>query len=86
MASPVIVALAVGAVLITACDVSQKTPQTSAVTVPATMKSPLGAAAPVGADVQQRADMPAGFGAIATGEKSIRLYGPGVSRKRQTRV
>ena len=58
------------AFLMTACDVSQKTPQTD--TLPATTALGKHGARP---------SSPA-----AAGEKSIRLFGPGVSRKRQTHV
>ena len=56
------------ALLITACDVSQKLPQTDSLPTTTAIVKPPGASAD------------------AAGEKSIRLFGPGVSRKRQTRV
>jgi hypothetical protein len=74
-------------VLLSGCDVSQKRPETAAVramSAPARLVPREPMLAPGG--------MPAGA-ADATGEhgtagaeRSIRLYGPGVSRKRQTRV
>jgi hypothetical protein len=63
------------AVLITGCDVSQKMPQTAPSLPAATaIARPAG-----GAPAAERSPE-------AAGEKSIRLFGPGVSRKRQTRV
>jgi hypothetical protein len=84
MASPFVAALAIGAALITACDVSQKTPQTGS--APSVTAPAVGIAGPVtvGRDLQvPGAAMTPG---ATVGERSIRLYGPGVSRKRQTRV
>ena len=87
MAPHLIAALAIGVAVVTACDVSQKTPQTvtaapSAVVIPA-----VPGALVVGREAQIPAEMPFGSGVGATsGERSMRLYGPGVSRKRQTRV
>jgi hypothetical protein len=86
MASPVRTAL-VGAVLLAACDVSQKLPQTAPSSTPDVATSSAVGAVPVARDVRQPAEMPPGFsGAAAAGGKSIRLHGPGVSRKRQTHI
>jgi hypothetical protein len=84
MAPHLIAALAVAAAVIAACDVSQKTPQT--VAQPAVMIPPATGAVVVGREAQPL-DTPFGSGVgAAAGERSMRLYGPGVSRKRQTRV
>jgi hypothetical protein len=86
MATRFIAALAFGVAAVAACDVSQKTPQT---VVPAVVLSPLAPAGTVaiGRDAQSTTDSPSHARTGATiGERSLRLYGPGVSRKRQTRV
>ncbi|HZN23727.1 MAG TPA: hypothetical protein VFB75_05850 [Burkholderiales bacterium] len=85
MASPVIAALALGVALIGACDVSQKTPQTVA---PAAGAGPaVPGAVVVGREARNPADMPHGSGVGTTvGDRSMRLYGPGLSRKLQTRI
>ena len=86
MATRFIAALAFGVAAIAACDVSQKTPQTES---PAAAFNPVAPAGTVviGGDTRSVADSPLRAGTGATiGERSIRLYGPGVSRKRQTRV
>jgi hypothetical protein len=84
MATRFIAAVAFGVAAIAVCDVSQKTPQTGA---PAAVFNSVGPAGTVviGRDVQSAADTPLHAGATS-GERSIRLYGPGVTRKRQTRV
>ena len=86
MASRFIAALVFGVAAVAACDLSQKTPET---VTPVTVFNPIGPAAtvPIGRDVQPGAEtpLPDGVGA-SVGERSIRLYGPGVSRKRQTRI
>jgi hypothetical protein len=86
MATRFIAALAFGIAAIGACDVSQKTPQTGSPPPAFNAVGPAGTVA-IGRDAQSVAETPlhAGAGA-AVGERSIRLYGPGVSRKRQTRV
>jgi hypothetical protein len=85
MAPHLIAALAIAVALVAACDVSQKTPQTgtrSAVVIP-----PAPGALVVGREAQIPADTPFGSAIGATAEeRSLRLYGPGVSRKRQTRI
>ena len=58
----------VAALLITACDVSHKLPQTDSLPTTTAIAKPPGASAE------------------AADGKSIRLFGPGVSRKRQTHV
>ena len=85
MAFAVIAVLAFGVALIGACDVSQKTPQTVA---PAAVAGPAApGAVVVGREARNPADMPHGSGVGATvGDRSMRLYGPGVSRKLQTRI
>jgi hypothetical protein len=84
MAPHLIAGVAIAVAVIAACDVSQKTPQTmkpSAVMIPA----PTGTVV-VGRE-GQTAETPFGSAVgAAGGERSIRLYGPGVSHKRQTRV
>ena len=86
MGSRFIAALVFGVGAIAACDVSQKTPETA---TPAVAFHPMGPAGtvPIGGDVQPGEDTPLHdrVGA-AVGERSIRLYGPGVSRKRQIRI
>ena len=57
--------------LVTACDVSQKMPQTDSLPTTTALGKPAGA----GPSSPE-----------AAREKSIRLFGPGVSRKRQTHV
>jgi hypothetical protein len=74
MAYRALLGVAAAAVLCTACDVSQKTPQTASLPTASAIARPVGAPA---ADPSPEA---------AGGEKSIRLFGPGVSRKRQTRI
>jgi hypothetical protein len=85
MATRSIAALAFGIAAIAACDVSQKTPQTS---LPAATFNAVGPAGTVviGRDAQGAADTLHARTGASVGERSIRLYGPGVSRKRQTRV
>lgn len=85
MASRKWIAAAVGAALIAACDVSQKTPQT---TPPSS--DPRGGLVPGGTVSVARdgsgvaaAAPPA---AATPGEKSIRLQGPGVNRAFQKRI
>jgi hypothetical protein len=83
MATRTWMAVAVGAALIAACDVSQKTPQT---VPPATeLRGGLvpGGTASVGRDGSGTGAAPA---AVTAGEKSIRLQGPGVNRAQQIRV
>jgi hypothetical protein len=78
------IAAALGAALIAACDVSQKTPQTAPPT--ADLR---GGLVPGGTVTVARDGSPAARAAPAAmtaGEKSIRLQGPGVSRARQIRV
>ena len=52
------------------CDVSQKKPETAAASLV----------------TQHTGEPPAAVAAHARPERSIRLYGPGVSRQRQTRI
>ena len=74
MAHRTVYCLTMAAMLAMGCDVSQKTPQTGSLPAPGAVARP--AAANAAASLPE----------AATGEKSIRLFGPGVSRKRQTRV
>ena len=74
MAHRAIYGVAMAAILATGCDVSQKMPETG--TLPAWSRI----ARPASDNVVPPAPE------AAAGEKSIRLFGPGVSRKRQTRV
>ena len=87
MAPHLIAALAIGVAVVTACDVSQKTPQTGTVAPSAAVVPAVPGTVVVGRDAQTSPETPflSGVGATS-GERSIRLYGPGVSRKRQTRV
>ena len=90
MATSALPFVGIAALALTACDLSQKKPETlktsmqpeaRAVAAPPVSSVPAGAA-----DIQDPA-AGAGAGAETTaGERSIRLYGPGVSRKRQIRV
>ena len=80
--------LALAALLITGCDdLSQKKPQTGSPTAGAvptlTAPEPRASGGSLGAPVEARTHpAPAASG----GERSIRLFGRGVSRQRQTRV
>jgi hypothetical protein len=74
MVHRVVYGVTMAAMLAMGCDVSQKTPQTGSLPAPSAVARP--AAGSAAAPVPE----------TATGEKSIRLFGPGVSRKRQTRV
>jgi len=86
MATRFIAAVAFGVAAIAACDVSQKTPQTALPAAAAVNSVGPAGTVTIGRDAQ-RADTPLRAAAGATtGERSIRLYGPGVNRKRQTRV
>ena len=75
-----------------ACDVSQKRPETApgmAAQVPMLGMAGHGMAvrgSPAGTIQVPEADHPAAPADAAQGERSIRLYGPGVSRHRQIRV
>ena len=87
MAPHLIAALAIGVAVVTACDVSQKTPQTGTVSPSSVAIPAVPGTVAIGREAQLPADTPFGSGVGATaGERSIRLYGPGVSRKRQTRI
>jgi hypothetical protein len=86
MASRFIAAFAFGLAAVTACDVSQKTPQTAAHTAGLNPVAPAGTVA-VGRESLSPSDTPLRDGVgTAVGERSIRLYGRGVNRKRQTRI
>ena len=79
---PVALPIAAALALLTACDLSQKKPETVATTV-ATKRvsdSP-------GAAIDVQAPVPQAANAEGSGsERSVRLYGPGVSRDLQTRI
>ena len=78
--------LALAAVLTTGCDVRQSMPETgSTLAVPMPALSTPGPGAAAGT-VQAPAVAPPGDAAEAVGERSIRLFGRGVSRQRQIRV
>ena len=72
---PVLAAVALG---LTACDLSQKKPETTTAVRAAHVS-----ATPAAPAMQAPARSP---GDSAGSERSVRLYGPGVSRKRQTRI
>jgi hypothetical protein len=74
MAHRAIYGMAVAAIFATGCDVSQKMPETRTLPAWSAIARPATDSA-----------LPASPQA-APGEKSIRLFGPGVSRKQQTRV
>lgn len=84
--------IGLAALTLTACDLSQQKPQTIRTTLPPGVGSaqaipaPLASEQPSRAAVQAPAHGPAAGGDNGAGERSIRLYGPGVSRKRQIRV
>ena len=88
MASRALLSVAVAAALITACDWSQKKPETGSLPAAALMAGPAAGGHPMSGPFLQVPGHPVGVltGESATGEKSIRLFGPGVSRKRQIRV
>ena len=82
MTSRTWIAAAVGAALMAACDVSQKTPQTA----PPGADS-VGRVVPGGTvNVAREGPGAAAAPAAAAGEKSMRLQGRGVNRARQIRV
>ena len=92
MATRLLVVTAVAALIpLTACDVSQK-PETFTLRVgPASvMLEPyqnFAVPAEPGVKVPSPVDTQGGAApGVLSGDRSIRLYGPGVSRKRQTRV
>jgi hypothetical protein len=70
-----------------ACDLSQKTPETLTLRAGAAQQQ---FAVPIAPSLGLQAPTETQSGVVpetsAGGERSIRLYGPGVSRKRQTRV
>ena len=83
----IIVALAVPAALalLSSCDLSQKTPETIGTVL--TTQRVTEAAAAGSTAVQVQAPFPETTDAEGPGhERSVRLYGPGVSRDRQTRI
>ena len=86
-AIPVVAALALGALGLSGCDLSQKKPETQARLLST------GAAAVAearvetsGIAIQSAAPEVGASVGSASNERSVRLYGPGVSRKRQTRI
>ena len=92
MATLALPLIGIAALALTACDVSRMRPETTRAAlqqnganqaVPAPVGSSLSTAP---ASVQAPAASTGSGAATATGERSIRLYGPGVSRKRQIRV
>lgn len=64
---------------LSACDVSQKMPETVSASLVTQRVGDASAEAQASADGKPTAD-------AAGHERSIRLYGPGVSRQRQTRI
>jgi hypothetical protein len=85
--SPTVSVFAVAALGLAACDVPQKKPETTALAARAAVRlepiRELFGARPAEGDVQSdSAEAPV----AAEGERSMRLYGPGVSRERQTGV
>ena len=78
MAPTALAAIALGAVLLTACDYSQKKPETGSTA--GAHSGVVGSAAPAPSEAQRA---PAESG---VGDRSIRLFGRGVSRQRQIRV
>ena len=78
--------IGLAALALTACDVSQDAPQTIRAALP--RDAGVTPAAPTRIDSLPASATGGNGGGTGTGasERSIRLYGPGVSRKRQTRV
>ena len=83
MRAAIVPVLALLTFAVTGCDMSQK-PRTIAVEVRPAVSAPAAPGDVLGAGSTPAAN--AAAGREASGERSIRLYGPGVSRKRQTRV
>ncbi|MDB5863118.1 MAG: hypothetical protein JWO70_924 [Betaproteobacteria bacterium] len=85
--SPAVSVLALATLGLAACDVPQKKLETTALAaraaVPLAPIRGLFGARPAGADAQSGS---AAAPVAAEGERSLRLYGPGVSRERQTGV
>lgn len=81
------VALLAG-VLAGGCDISRKTPEVVTLRAPVPMASPSPVpASPGGAlNAPGAPDDSVSAESAATSDKSIRLFGPGINRKRQTRV
>jgi hypothetical protein len=83
--SPTVSVLAVAMLGLAACDVPQKKPETTALAARAAVRlapiRELFGAHPAEGDVQSGS---AAAPVAAEGERSVRLYGPGVSRERQT--
>jgi hypothetical protein len=78
--------IGIAALLLTACDLSQKRPETMKPALPRDAGVTQTAPASIGPTPHSPAagkNPDAQNGAV---ERSIRLYGPGVSRKRQVRV
>jgi hypothetical protein len=74
MAIRTLAGLVLAALLTTGCDdLAQKKPQTTSATAGGVVQAPVEARTESGADV-------------SAGERSIRLFGRGVSRQRQIRV
>jgi hypothetical protein len=82
MASKVLAGIALSAVLLTACDYSQKKPETGSLAgAPSAHSSVVGSAVQAPVEAQRAPAAESGVG-----ERSIRLFGRGVSRQRQIRV
>ena len=82
MAPTALAGVLLGAVLLTACDYSQKKPETGSPSVaPSARAGMIGSAARAPAEAQRA---PAAESGVA--DRSIRLFGRGVSRHRQIRV
>jgi hypothetical protein len=93
MATLALPLIGIAALALTACDLSRMRPETTRAAFPQNGGATQAAPAPVGsslstapATVQAPAASTSNGAANAAGERSIRLYGPGVSRKRQIRV
>ena len=78
------VAAAIAATLIAACDVSHKTPQTAPPSADLSGGFIGGGTVDVAGERSESGG--AGYASVKSGEKSIRLQGPGVHRARQIRV
>lgn len=89
MATRAVLAITVSAFLGGGCDVSQKKPEVSSQRDSANFavgEQPLAIPVLPRSVVETPSDSHSGSSALSGGGKSIRLFGPGVSRKRQTRV
>ena len=91
MATSALPLVGIALLTLSACDLSQKKPETIRASLPhaqstQTLPSSLGGLPLPPAQAPQARGASATGVEKGAGERSIRLYGPGVSRKRQIRV